>query len=142
MLTWKSMFSPGDFISSYRPKTGLAAASTLVLEFSIVVIPRIVRKGSMSLQIVLLTRFGDRYRLLLHCFVDGDSVLVPHLVKLVDTHYPAVCKDHRSSFKVELSLIPSSMRFPLFLLLPKLTDTGSRWTDAVRPAAEEPFPEV
>ena len=53
MLTWKSMFSPGDFISSYRPKTGLAAASTLVLELSIVVIPDIVRTQFTSLQNVI-----------------------------------------------------------------------------------------
>lgn len=44
LRTWKSMFSPGDFMSSYRPKTGLAAARTLVREFNIVVIPVVSRE--------------------------------------------------------------------------------------------------
>lgn len=35
----ESLTSPGLFMSSYRPKTGFAAARTLVLEFRMVVIP-------------------------------------------------------------------------------------------------------
>mmetsp|Transcript_47934 Transcript_47934/g.120039 ORF Transcript_47934/g.120039 Transcript_47934/m.120039 type:complete len:303 (-) Transcript_47934:3-911(-) len=48
-------------------------------------------------------RLGDRDRLLLHGFVDGDAVLLPHLVKLVDAHDAVVRQHHRAALQVEVA---------------------------------------
>jgi hypothetical protein len=50
------------------------------------------------------TRFGDGNRLLLHGFVDCDSILVAHLVEFVDAYYAAIGEYHGAAFQVELSL--------------------------------------
>jgi hypothetical protein len=50
------------------------------------------------------TRFGDGDRLLLHGLVNGDTILVAHLVKLVDADDAAVGEDHRAAFEEKLSL--------------------------------------
>lgn len=49
------------------------------------------------------TGFGNGDCLLLHCLMNGYSILVPHLVELVDTHNSSVCEHHRSSLQVEFS---------------------------------------
>lgn len=46
---------------------------------------------------------GNRYSLLLHGLVDGDSVLRSHLIELVDANHTTVSEDHGSSFKLELT---------------------------------------
>ena len=49
------------------------------------------------------TRLGNGNGLLLHGFVNGNPVLVSHLVELINTDSTAVCKNHGTSFKVELT---------------------------------------
>lgn len=46
-------------------------------------------------------RFGDRDRLLLHDFVDGSSVVLVHLVELVDATHAHVCQDQGSCLERE-----------------------------------------
>ena len=53
--------------------------------------------------------FGDRDGLLFHGFVDGDSVLVSHLVEFVDADDAAVGEDHGSAFEVEFSGVGVSL---------------------------------
>lgn len=75
------------------------------------------------------------------------SVLVSHLVKLVDTHDTPVGEYHRAPLEVELALqkgrkgtiSTAGSTNPITIGLTVLT---SRCTEAVRPAAEDPFPEV
>lgn len=50
------------------------------------------------------TRFRDRNSLLLHCFVNGDSILVSHFIKFIDTDYSSICQYHGSAFQEEFSL--------------------------------------
>jgi len=77
---------------------------------------------------------GDRDSLLLHGLVDSDSIFIPHLVKLIDTDDTSISEHHGSSFKMEFSL---GLRKKKLNTVP-----GSRMTDAVKPAALDPFPEV
>jgi hypothetical protein len=56
-----------------------------------------------------------------------------HLIELIDTHHTTVCKDHRSTFQIEISLC---------LIHTEIATLASWTTLAVRPAAEDPFPEV
>jgi hypothetical protein len=61
IVVWKSMFSPGLFISSYRPKTGLAAARTLHLVLSMVVIPALaIETVPCSIASCIATRSSSR----------------------------------------------------------------------------------
>ena len=88
-----------------RPNTGFAAAKTDVRLFSMVVIPgRCRQPGSEAESESERTSFCYRYRLLLHCLVDGHPILIPHLVELVDAHHTAICQDHSAAFKVKLPL--------------------------------------
>lgn len=48
-------------------------------------------------------RFGDGDGLLLHGLMDGDAVLVAHLVELVDAYDAPVCEHHGAAFEVELA---------------------------------------
>lgn len=48
---------------------------------------------------------GDGDCLLLHGFVDGDAVLVAHLVELVDADDAAVREDHGATLEVELARV-------------------------------------
>lgn len=57
--------------------------------------PRVEDRGNTSL--------GNGDSLLLHGFVNGNPVLVSHLVELINTDSTAVCKNHGTSFKVELT---------------------------------------
>lgn len=90
------------------------------------------------------TRLSDGNRLLLHRLVDRDAVLVTHLVELVDAHDTGVSEHHRAALQVELALTDNHQNHS-----PtenenedERTETESRWTDAVRPAALEPLPDV
>lgn len=38
--------------------------------------------------------FGDSDGLLLHDFVDGDSIDFRHLVEFIDTHHTSIGEDH------------------------------------------------
>ena len=49
-------------------------------------------------------RLSNRDGLLLHCFVDRNSVLISHFVKLVDAYHSPVRDDHCPTLKVELAL--------------------------------------
>uniref|UniRef100_A0A2M4CVC7 Uncharacterized protein n=1 Tax=Anopheles darlingi TaxID=43151 RepID=A0A2M4CVC7_ANODA len=40
---------------------------------------------------------SDRDRLLLHCLVDSDSIVLFHLVELIDTHHSTVSQHHRTA---------------------------------------------
>lgn len=46
---------------------------------------------------------GNGDGLLLHDFVDGDTIDLGHLVKLVDAHDSAISEDHGSSFETTLA---------------------------------------
>ena len=92
--------------------------------------------------------------------MDGHSVFISHFVELVDADHPGVGQDHCTAFKIELplkkrggigeitGLISQAILDPKHGIMGKgetelkLTDTGSRCTAAVRPAALEPLPEV
>jgi hypothetical protein len=50
------------------------------------------------------TSLSDGDGLLFHRFVDSHSVLVSHLVKLVDTDDSAICQNHCAAFEVEFTL--------------------------------------
>ena len=89
------------------------------------------------------TGFGDGNGLLLHRFVDRYSILVSHLVEFVDADHTAIGKHHGTAFQVEFPLksgndqvyVSGTQTFAHTVLL-------SRCTEAVRPAADEPFPDV
>lgn len=49
------------------------------------------------------TGLGDRDGLLLHDFVDGHSVDIRHLVKLVDTHHTTIGEHHSTCFEPSFS---------------------------------------
>ena len=51
----------------------------------------------------VLTHLGNGYGLLFHGFVDGDSVIFPHLVELVDADDAAVGQHHGAAFHDEVS---------------------------------------
>ena len=46
---------------------------------------------------------GNRNSLLLHGFVDGDTILWTHFVEFVDADDATVGEDHRSAFQLEFS---------------------------------------
>src|ERR1700722_11644601 len=50
------------------------------------------------------SRFGDRNRLLLHSFMDGDAILVSHLIEFIDTHNSSIGQDHGSTLEIKFSL--------------------------------------
>ena len=50
-------------------------------------------------------RFGDGDSLLFHCFMDGDAILVAHLVEFIDADDAAVREHHCSAFEVELARV-------------------------------------
>ena len=134
MVVWKSMFSPGDFMSSYRPKTGLAAARTLVRLLRTVVMPALaIEMVCCSIASWIATRSSSRI-----CRGQaGHTAPSAHLVKLVDADDAAVGQDHRAALEEELALARSARAGKH-----RRTVCGSRWTDAVKPAADEPLPEV
>ena len=74
--------------------------------------------------------------------MNGDAVLVAHLVELVDADDSAVSENHRASLKVELALFVPSISPRSSEEKEERTVVGSRWTEAVNPAAEDPLPEV
>jgi hypothetical protein len=79
--------------------------------------------------------------------MDCHSILISHFVELVDTDDTSVGEHHRTSLQVELSL-EKPVIYCLSLWTERqrskqsLTVLTSRCTEAVRPAADEPFPEV
>ena len=48
---------------------------------------------------------GDCHRLLFHDFVDGHSIDIRHLVKLVDTNYASIGQNHGTGFESPLSRV-------------------------------------
>ena len=46
---------------------------------------------------------GDRDGLLLHCLVDGNTVLRPHLVELIDADNSTIGEDHGTALELEFS---------------------------------------
>ena len=80
-------------------------------------------------------------------------VLWPHFVKLINTYNTTICQNHCSSFKVKLTLEQQKVKEIRQVFQTKdsaqkrfqdqkLTELLSLITEAVRPAADEPFPEV
>ena len=79
------------------------------------------------------THLRDGDRLLLHGFVDRHSVVLAHLVELVDADDTSVCEDHRPALHDETplqnkhNLFVSSTTYNMHMVaLPKRTDAGSR----------------
>jgi len=49
------------------------------------------------------TSLSDGDSLLLHCLMNSNSILWSHFIKLIDAYNTTVCKDHSSSFKLEIT---------------------------------------
>lgn len=119
MVGMKSIFS-SPFVSSQRPYTLFAAASTEHLEFKVVVIPAyksitckltsftaLQAKHSKYPKCYSFVKFmylSNRYGLLFHGFVNGNPVVFSHLVKFVNTHHPSISQHHRTSFHHKVPL--------------------------------------
>lgn len=50
------------------------------------------------------TSFSNRNSLLFHSFVNGHSIFIPHLVKLVNTYHTSISQHHCSAFEIKLPL--------------------------------------
>lgn len=162
MVGMKSMLS-SPFVSSQRPNTEFAAASTEQREFRVVVIPALRLQtrstwyydghGVCKQTKKALRRFYlcNRDGLLLHGFMDCNSVIFSHLFENKRQSLQSLkASDHTSKLAFQTpTLSNSSMQTTppsaSTMAPPSITNPrvcGSRRTEAVRPAALLPLPEV
>ena len=107
IVVWKSMFYAQRVSLTAMPQVPLGSAYLSGTPSFIVTTPDRVSCGKYTCARVEHgrdTRFRDGDSLLLHRFVDRDTVLVAHLVELVDTDDTRVGQDHCAAFQVELPL--------------------------------------
>jgi hypothetical protein len=76
--------------------------------------------------------------------MNGNPIFIAHFVEFVYTDNPSIRENHGTTLEIELALWCGKLkqRARVSARKLKLTETASRWTTAVNPAALEPFPEV